>query len=128
MPSDSLLQPFRRNLEVDPIIVPVGLTPTATAVVAMTGKGVTSFKIANPNPFWVWYRGWVGTAAQMPQIADKGHYIAPGAVDICRTQMPQWIAAVAAGEPGLPVADPNNGTFLYAGAGCRLVMLYGSGA
>ena len=127
--ADSLVQPFRRNLTVDPVIIPVGVTAAAVPVAAMTTKGVTSFKMHNPNPFWVWYRGWTGAASDMPTIREKGHYLAPGATDLCRTQMPNFIAAVAEDEPGFPIYDANNGgSFLYAGMRTRLVMIYGSGA
>ena len=121
-------QPFRRNLNFDPVIIPVGLAGQAIAVPPMTNGGVTSFKMYNPCPFWVWYRGWQGVAGDMPVIRDKGHYIPPGGVDICRTQMPQWIAAVADDEPDFPIYAQDGTTFLYASKRCRLVMIYGSGA
>lgn len=124
--TDSLIQPFRRNLDFHPVIIPVGLEAVAVAVPPMIGGGVTSFKMANPNPFWVHYRGWKGRKADMPGILDHGHVIAPGAVDICRTQMPDWIAAVASDEPGYPVKGAD-GQFLYVGQPCRLIMIYGSG-
>ncbi len=133
--NDSILQPFRRNLTADPIIIPVGVSGIATPVPAMTGCGVTTFKMHNPNPFWVWFRGWQGVAGDMPTIKDKGHYIAPGAVDICRTQMPQFIAAAGAAEPDLPLnpaggaaAVDANGVIQWNGITCRLIMIYGSGA
>lgn len=125
--SDSLIQPFRRNLSVAPVIIPVSLTGTATAIPAMTGQGVTSFKISNPNPFWCWYRGWSGAVGDMPAIDAMGHFIAPGATDICRTQMPNWIAAIASDEPGFPIYNAQGG-WLYQGQRTRLVMVYGSGA
>jgi hypothetical protein len=125
--SDPLTQPFRRNLEISPIIIPVGMAGQPMAVPAMPGTGVTSFKMSNPNPFWVWYRGWRGLASDMPTIDGQGHFLAPGATDICRTQMPQWIAAVASDEPGFPITD-SNGAWLFAGKRTRIVMVYGSGA
>ncbi len=124
---DPLTQPFRRNLNVPPVIIPVGLTPVAVPVQAMTGQGVTSFKMVNPNPFYVWYAGWRGAAGDMPTIKDAGHYIGPGVHDINRTQMPQWIAACADDEPSAPIFDAQ-GAFLYTGKRLRLVMIYGSGA
>jgi hypothetical protein len=126
--SDSLVQPFRRNLDVDPIIIGFGLQPVAVAVQSLAGTGVTSFKMHNPNPFWVWYRGWRGAQGDMPTIIGKGHYIGPGATDICRTQMPQWIAAQPDDEPGFPIYDDDGTTFLYTGKRLRLIMVYGSGA
>jgi len=126
--ADSLLQPFRRNLTIDPVIITVGVNPTAVPVQSLARTGVTSFKMSNPNPFWVWYAGWQGTATDMPAIRGKGHYIAPGATDICRTQMPQWMAAVAEDEPSFPIYDTDGTTFLYANQRLRLVMVYGSGA
>ena len=120
MPNDTMLQPFRRNLLVEPVLIPVGTAPVATAVPSMTGKGVTTFKMYNPSPYWVWYAGWTGTAGDMPTIKEKGHYIAPGMVEVNRTQMPQWIAAVADDEPLAPLGTPTGRN--------RLVMIYGSGA
>lgn len=122
---------FRRNLTLNPYIIPVGPAGTAATPLAigrdmLAGKGVTSFKISNPNPFWVWYRGWNGTADQMPTIVGMGHYLAPGATDVNRSQVPDFIAAVADDEPMFPIFDAN-GQWLYAGKRTRLVMIYGSG-
>jgi hypothetical protein len=129
MPADTLLQPFRRNLTVAPVMIPVGLAPVATVVPAMTNKGITTFLMKNPNPFYVWYAGWVGAESAMPaDLRANGHYIAPGETYIGRTQMPTWIAAQADEEPNFPIRDPNNGTWLYQGIRTRLVMIYGSGA
>lgn len=121
MPNDTMLQPFRRNLSVDPVLIPVGVsTPVATVVPPMNGKGVTTFKMYNPTPYWVWYAGWTGQVGDMPTIKEKGHYIAPGMVEVNRTQMPQWIAAIADDEPSAPLGTVT--------ARLRLVMIYGSGA
>lgn len=119
---DTLIQPFRRNLLVDPVIIPIGVgAAIATAVANMTGKGVTTFKMYNPTPYWVWYAGWGGAATDMPTIKEKGHYIAPGMVEVNRTQMPQWIGAIADDEPSAPLGNTT-------GQRLRLVMIYGSGA
>ena len=120
MPNDTMLQPFRRNLSVDPVLIPVGLNAVAVPVPSMTGKGVTTFKMYNPTNCWVWYAGWTGNAGDMPTIKEKGHYIAPGMVEVNRTQMPQWIAAVADDEPLAPISGLTGRN--------RLVMIYGSGA
>ena len=119
---------FRRNLEINPFIWSVGITPVPKPIGRdlLQGKGVTSFKICNPNPFWVWYRGWNGSAGDMPAIKEMGHYLAPGATDINRSQVPDWIAAVADDEPGFPIYDAN-GAWLYQGQRTRMVMIYGSG-
>lgn len=119
------LFPFRRALAIDPVILPINSAsvPVAVAIAQADIKaaGVTSFKMANPCQFWVYYRGWNGAQSDMPTIANKGHYIAPGAVDINTSQVPQWIAAQAFAEPGVPLpAD-------IATAGYRLVMVYGAG-
>jgi len=125
---DTLILPFRRNLDVAPVVIPVGLSPQATAIPSMAGKGVTTFLMHNPNPFWVWYAGWVGTASVMPaDLRGAAHYIGPGQSYIGRTQMPQWIAAQADSEPNFAVTDAN-GAWLFAGQRTRLVMIYGSGA
>lgn len=134
--TDSILQPFKRNLNVNPVLIPIGVTGIATPIPAMTGDGVTTFKMHNPNPFWVWYRGWSGDATAMPTVKGMGHYIAPGATDICRTQMPQWIAAAGAEEPDLPlypsgsavITDPADGCIKWNNVRCRLIMIYGSGS
>ncbi len=128
MADPGIIRPFRRALAIDPVIIPVSLAGTATAVnkSALQTAGVTSFMMHNPNPFWVWYRGWNGTAGQMPTIKEMGHYIAPGATEVKASQIPQWIAAVPDDEPDFPIYD-GQGAFLYAGKRLRLVMLYGSG-
>lgn len=122
--------PFRRALTVNPIIIPVLsiTTGTATAVdkTAIQAAGVTSFKMYNPTPYWVWYRGWNGAAGAMPVIKEMGHYIPPGGVDLNTSQIPDWIAAVAQAEPGVPApVAGDNATLVTAG---RLIMIYGSGA
>lgn len=128
MPMDTSVQPFRRNLTVMPVIIPVGLSPQATMVPSMQGKGVTTFLMRNPNPFYVWYAGWVGSAADMASdLRGNAHYIGPGESYIGRTQMPQWIAAQADSEPNFPIAD-GQGNWLFAGQRTRLIMIYGSGA
>jgi len=127
MPIDTALQPFRRNLDVLPVIIPVGATAQPISVPPMTGKGVTTFLMHNPNPFWVWYAGWRGLATDMPDIKERGHYIGPGHSYIGRTQMPQWIAGVADVEPNYPILD-SGGQWLFAGQRTRMVMIYGSGA
>lgn len=120
--ADTILQPFRRNLEVAPVLITVGVNAAVpVAVPSMAQKGVTTFKMYNPTPYWVWYAGWRGTAENMPVIKEQGHYIAPGMVEVNRTQMPQWIAAIADDEPLAPLVDT-------AGKRLRLVMIYGSGA
>ncbi len=123
---DSLIQPFRRNLNVPPVIIPVGVNPTPVVVPAMTAEGITSFIMNNCTPCWVWYAGWKGNAGDMPNIKENGHYIAPGATYVGRTQMPQWIAAVVDDEPAFPAFDSNGG-YLHAGKRMRMVMIYGSG-
>lgn len=120
---------FRRNLTLNPFVFPVSLTPTPKAIgrELLANRGITSFKMHNPNPFWVWFRGWNGTESQMPTIKEMGHYIAPGATDVNRSQIPDWIAAVADDEPGFPIYDAQ-GNWLYEGQRTRMVMIYGSGA
>jgi len=122
-------RPFRRNLTIDPFVIPISMTPTPMHIgkSVLDAKGVTSFKISNPNPFWVWYRGWNGNQAQMPTIEGMGHFIAPGATEINSSQIPDWIAAMPSDEPGFPIFDAN-GAYLYEGKRTRLVMLYGGGS
>lgn len=125
--ADSLIQPFRRNLNVRPVIGPVGLTATPVAVPAMTGQGITSFLVTNPNPFYVWFAGWRGSASDMPNIKENGHYLHPGEKYLGRTQMPQWVAAVADDEPAFPIYT-STGAWAYPGQRTRFVLIYGSGS
>jgi len=121
--------PFRRALVINPIIIPVTSLTAGSAVAvdaaAIKAAGVTSFKMCNPSPYWVWYRGWNGAIGSMPTIKEMGHYIAPGATDINTSQIPDWIAAVAAVEPGVPAAADGSNVLTVPG---RLVMIYGSGS
>jgi len=122
------LFPFRRALAINPVIIPVVHLTAGSAVQidqnAIKSAGVTSFKLYNPSPYWVWYRGWTGLQSDMPAIKELGHCIPPGAVDINTSQIPQWIAAVAQAEPGFPAAADGAGLLTTPG---RLVMIYGSG-
>lgn len=125
----SRLFPFKRNLNIDPMVIPAGGSPVATGTIgsqALKDAGVTTFKVSNPNPFWVWYRGWTGAKNAMPTIAGFGHHLAPGAIDINTSQTPDWIAAVAVDELGAPLLDAN-GQPLYDMTKARLVMMFGSG-
>lgn len=121
---------FKRNLNVNPLIVPAKLTATPAATIgrqALMDAKVTSFKVSNPNPFWVWYRGWNGAAGDMPALTDMGHHLAPGAIDINTSQTPDWIAAVAVDELGAPLYDIDGTTLLYNMNKARIVFLFGSG-
>jgi hypothetical protein len=120
---------FRRALAVDPYLIQI--TPPGASLVVTTidtnqlkTNGVTTFKITNEMPYFVWYRGW--SSGSTPAIFEKGHYLAPGATDICTTQAPVAMAAVPADTVSFPIYD-GGGNFLYAGKQNRLVMLYGSG-
>lgn len=126
----SRLFPFKRNLTVNPLSIPAGLTGTAIPTIgsaALMAANVTTFKVSNPNPFWVWYRGWNGTSGQMPAIAGMGHHLAPGAIDINTSQTPDYIAAVAVDELGAPLYAADGTTLLYDMSKARLVMMFGSG-
>lgn len=125
--ADSLIQPFRRNLNLKPIIGPAGMTAVPVAITPMAGQGVTSFIVQNPNPFHIWFAGWRGAATDMPNIKENGHYIHPGEKYIGRTQMPQWVAAVADDEPGFPIFT-STGAWAYEGKRTRFILIYGSGA
>lgn len=127
--------PFKRNLTVNPLIVPAGMVPVAKATVGsiqLMTAAVTTFKVSNPNPFWVWYRGWNknqdGSQPATPAIADMGHHLAPGAIDINTSQMPDFIAAVAVDELGAPLYTADGTTLLYDMSKARLVFMFGSGA
>jgi hypothetical protein len=120
---------FKRNLKIDPLLIPCGVNPVPVPTIGGTklmAARITTFKVSNPNPFWVWYRGWVGAVGDMPMIANMGHHLAPGAVDINTSQVPDFIAAVACDELGAPIFDAN-GNWLYPGKSPRIVMMFGSG-
>ena len=126
----SRLFPFKRNLTVNPLIIPVGLAPVATQTAGSQGlmtAAVTTFKVSNPCPFWVWYRGWNGAKSDMPAIVNMGHHLAPGAIDINTSQTPDWIAAVACDELGAPLYAADGTTPLYDMTKARLIMVFGSG-
>jgi len=127
MSMDSLIQPFRRNLLVAPVIGPATQTPVPTAIPSMVGQGVTSFIISNPNPFYMWFAGWRGAATDMPNVKENGHYLHPGEKYLGRTQMPQWVAAVADDEPSAPIFDAQ-GNWAFQGKRTRFVLIYGSGS
>src|ERR1044072_9168499 len=119
---------FRRNTSFAPFIIPVGVdaTPLQIGSDMLRSKGITTFKITNACPFYIWYRGWNGLQSAMPTIKGKGHYLAPGATDVNSSQIPDWIAAVADEERGFPLFD-ESAQFIYEGQQLRAVMLYGSG-
>jgi len=125
----NVAKPFRRALPVDPVIIPVAVNAVATRIDSsqFDAIGVTSFEMHNPNPYGVWYRGWQGTAAQMPVVLDKGHYIGPGETHVKQTQRPDWIAAVPANDFAVPYYAADGTTPLYPNTSPRLVMIYGSG-
>jgi len=127
--------PFKRNLGVNPLSIPAGLTGTPVPTIGrqqLMDANVTTFKVSNPNPFWVWYRGWNknadGSTPAMPTLAGMGHHIAPGAIDINTSQMPDFIAAMAVDELGAPLYAADGTTILYDMSKARLVMMFGSGA
>lgn len=126
MPVDSLIQPFRRNIAVAPVVGTIGLDPIPKAVPPMIGAGVTSFILTNPNPFFIWFTGWRGSADDMPNIKENGHYLHPYEKYLGRTQMPQWVAACPDDEPGYPITD-SEGNWLFANRRTRFVLIYGSG-
>lgn len=119
---------FRRSLAISPIIIPVlhlsTGSPVAIDKAKLQAEGVTCFKMVNPSPYWVWYRGWTGLQGQMPAIKEMGHYLAPGATDINTSQLPDWIAAVAQAELGVPAPASAQGVLTDAS---RIIMIYGSG-
>lgn len=127
MTTDSLIQPFRRNTTIAPFIIPLGVNPTNVQIPSLANTGITSFLIHNCAPFYIWFAGWRGQASERPAIKENGHYIAPGEKYLGRTQMPQWVAAIADEEPGFPLYN-EDGSFRYAGMRCRAILTYGSGS
>lgn len=121
--------PFRRNLNVPPVLIDVGLTPKPVFIggSGLRNQGITSFKITNPYRPACFYRGWTGSEADMPTIAEAGHYLMGGVTDINSSQIPDWIAAVFYDEPDAPLYLPD-GTYRYLNKRTQLKMIYGSGA
>lgn len=89
--------PYRRLT--DPLILPVAVTSTRTAVPAsFIPQEATSFRVTNPNAFWVRLRGATGPAAATLSIgATEGWLFPPGFSGIFTTQFPEAMATIAVG-------------------------------
>jgi hypothetical protein len=126
----SVVRPFKRTLIIDPYILPMDGSTTPIPVqigkTALAAANVTSFKMQNPNPFWVWFRGWTGSQSPMATPYRKGHFIAPGATEIYTSQLPDWIACIPEARPGFETHI--DGVWRYSNWDTYLVLTYGSGS
>lgn len=90
--------PYRRLT--DPLILPVAATSTRTAVPAsFIPSEATSFRVTNPNAFWVRLKGATGAAASSLTIgATEGWLFPPGFSGTFTTQFPEAMATIAVGS------------------------------
>jgi hypothetical protein len=116
---------FRRLA--DPYLVPCELEASKKPVdrVWLEQKGVTSFAVTNPNPFWVRLRGSNTTPGFKAVEEHTGWLFPPGIHAIYATQYPDFMSAMAVEKPGFPITD-GDGAFLYPGA--TIEVAYGTGA
>lgn len=89
--------PYRRLT--DPIMLNVGTTSQRTQVPAgFIPAEATSFRITNPNPFWVRLKGFTGpTAANGTISATEGWLFQPGFSGVFTTQFPEYMATISVG-------------------------------
>lgn len=104
-----LPMPFR-NMIRDPFIPEIGLTAKTTAypqafLDAMVAKQCSSFRIINPNPFPIRFRG----ASALDDLIqpNQGRLLGPWQTEVFSTQNPKFLSVVPAPLPGytLPAAS-----------------------
>jgi hypothetical protein len=124
------MRAWKRNLNINPFFLPVPILGAAKPVkignATLRAAGVTSYVMQNPNPVWVWYRGWNGSGEAIPEVYGKGHLIAPGGEHLRASQTPDWIVAVPWERAGWPLLA-SDGKPLYAEDELSLVYTLGSG-
>lgn len=92
--------PFRRLT--DPLMVPVATTSTTMAVPAgFIPQDATSFRVVNPNNFWVRLRGAsLATSANPSALtitATQGWLFPPGFSGTFTSQFPEYLATISVG-------------------------------
>lgn len=116
---------FRRLA--DPYMVTCAPTAGKTDVDAddLRAKGVTSFVITNPNPFWVRLRGSYLDPGFRAVTPTMGWMFPPGLHAVYATQYPDFMSAMAVEAVGFPIKD-SQGNALYPNA--VIEVAYGTGA
>lgn len=129
MADPNRVRAWKRNLSIDPYVLPVRIVgapkPVQIGRQMLSDAGITTYTMQNPNLFWVWYRGWFGTEANMVTPFMKGHLIAPGGEHLRQSQAPDWIVAIPWSRPGWPTV--RDGTPVQTDAESMLIYTLGSG-
>lgn len=116
--------PYRRLT--DPVRLPVATTSTTTPVPpGFIPQEATSFRVTNPNNFWVRLRGAQGANSSSLTITDQqGWLFPPGFSGTFTTQFPEYMATIAVGAgAGTGVLEVSYGvggggeSAFYAGTG-----------
>lgn len=99
--------PYRRLT--DPIILPVAPTSTRTAVPnGFIPTEATSFRVTNPNAFWIRLKGATGANAATLSIATtEGWLFPPGFSGTFTTQFPDAMATISVAMQGIPAGSGN---------------------
>lgn len=122
---------WKRSLEIDPFFLPVVVGGAAVPIrigrALLEAKGITSYVMQNPTPYWVWYRGWTGTETPMLNPMRMGHLIRPGGEHLRASQVPDWIVAMPWDRPGWPLFQTDGTTPVIPNAKAELVYMLGSG-
>lgn len=123
---------FMRNGDIKPVMVQARMTPIATktapnGAVDLINANVTAFTVTNPNPFSVWFKGWIGVAGAITTPVQDGNYIAPGATVTQSSTRPDFITAVPADSLLAPIYQADGNTPLYDMNKAHLVFVFGSG-
>ncbi len=123
---------FMRNGDIKPVMAQVRMTPVATKTAPngsadLIAANVTAFTVTNPNPFAVWYKGWIGAATPVQNPFQDGNYIAPGATITQSSTRPDYISAVPADSLLGPVYAADGVTPAYDMTKAHLVFVFGSG-
>ena len=122
---------FMRNGDIKPVMVQARMTPIATSTgpggkAALEAANVTAFTVTNPNPFAVWFKGWIGAASPVQNPVQDGNYIAPGATVTQSSTRPDYISAVPADSLLAPIYNAD-GSVAYDMSKAHLVFVFGSG-
>jgi len=123
---------FMRNGDIKPVVTPIRMVPVATKTAPngaddLIAANVTAFTVTNPNPFAVWFKGWIGAANAMTTPLADGNYIAPGATVTQSSTRPDYITAMPADSLLAPIYAADGTTLLYDMSKAYLVFVFGSG-
>lgn len=97
--------PFR-NIIRDPFVPGIGAGPVTTAypaalLAAMQAKGVSSFRIINPNDCAIRFRGATGMSDLIQE--GEGRLLGPWGVEVFSTQNPTHLSVMPVARPGRPI-------------------------